>query len=382
MHGEESLDKSRESDSYNSKKYYQKLLITLGGPLFNFILALVIFFSINLYGVYKISPIIGDVLPNSDAQIIGLQKNDEILEIDNNKISSYSDAQVALSKRLGDTGTISLEIKRGENFFTYKIDIKDWLNTEQPSNFLSILGIIPPLEPIIGAVINSSPAENGGLVAGDKLIKINNKNISFWSDIKKLVNDSGGKEIQITALRNQKEIDLKIKPVLSEDSFNWQIGITSSYTLNSNIRKFERYSISESITNSFEQTYEVIQSSFIFIGKMISGSISPKNLGGPVMIGQYAGESVIYGGLYSFIYLIAFISISLGIVNLLPLPVLDGGQALILTIEKLIRRDLPDWLLEFFYKIGTAIILFIFIFVFFNDIFRILGLWSPIYLYF
>jgi regulator of sigma E protease len=374
MHGEESLDKSRESDSYNSKKYYQKLLITLGGPLFNFILALVIFFSINLYGVYKISPIIGDVLPNSDAQIIGLQKNDEILEIDNNKISSYSDAQVALSKRLGDTGTISLEIKRGENFFTYKIDIKDWLNTEQPSNFLSILGIIPPLEPIIGAVINSSPAENGGLVAGDKLIKINNKNISFWSDIKKLVNDSGGKEIQITALRNQKEIDLKIKPVLSEDSFNWQIGITSSYTLNSNIRKFERYSISESITNSFEQTYEVIQSSFIFIGKMISGSISPKNLGGPVMIGQYAGESVIYGGLYSFIYLIAFISISLGIVNLLPLPVLDGGQALILTIEKLIRRDLPDWLLEFFYKIGTAIILFIFIFVFFNDIFRILGL--------
>jgi len=374
MHGEESLDKSRESDSYNSKKYYQKLLITLGGPLFNFILALVIFFSINLYGVYKISPIIGGVLPNSDAQIIGLQKNDEILEIDNNKISSYSDAQVALSKRLGDTGTISLEIKRGENFFTYKIDIKDWLNTEQPSNFLSILGIIPPLEPIIGEVINSSPAENGGLVAGDKLIQINNKNISFWSDIKKLVNDSGGKEIQIMVLRNQKEIDLQIKPVLSEDSFNWQIGITSSYTLNSNIRKFERYSISESITNSFKQTYEVIQSSVLFIGKMISGSISPKNLGGPVMIGQYAGESVIYGGLYSFIYLIAFISISLGIVNLLPLPVLDGGQALILTIEKLIRRDLPDWLLEFFYKIGTVIILFIFIFVFFNDIFRILGL--------
>ena len=142
--------------------------------MFNFILALVIFFSINLYGVYKISPIIGGVLPNSDAQIIGLQKNDEILEIDNNKISSYSDAQVALSKRLGDTGTISLEIKRGENFFKYKIDIKDWLNTEQPSNFLSILGIIPPLEPIIGEVINSSPAENGGLVAGDKLIKINN----------------------------------------------------------------------------------------------------------------------------------------------------------------------------------------------------------------
>ncbi|MEK9620241.1 MAG: RIP metalloprotease RseP [Flavobacteriales bacterium] len=374
MHGEEPIDKSLESDSYSSKKYYQKLLITLGGPLFNFFLALVIFFSINLYGVYKISPIIGDVLPNSDAQILGLQKNDEILEIDNTKISSYSDAQVALSKRLGDTGTISLEIKRGENFSTHKFEIKNWLNTEQPSNFLLILGIVPPLEPIIGAVIKSSPAEKGGLVAGDKIIQINNKNISSWSEIKKLVNDSDGKEMQITVLRNNKKIDLQIKPVLYEDSFNWQMGITSSYILKSDLRKFTRYGFLKSFTNSFEQTYEVIQSSILFIGKMVSGSISPKNLGGPVMIGQYAGQSVIHGGLYSFIYLIAFISISLGIVNLLPLPVLDGGQALILTIEKLIKRDLPDWLLDFFYKIGTVIILFIFIFVFYNDLSRILGL--------
>ena len=91
------------------------------------------------------------------------------------------------------------------------------------------------------------------------------------------------------------------------------------------------------------------------------------------MIGQYAGESVIYGGLYSFVYLIAFISISLGIVNLLPLPILDGGQALILTIEKIIGRNLPDKLLDIFYRIGTFMLLFLFIFVFYNDIFRIIN---------
>ena len=90
------------------------------------------------------------------------------------------------------------------------------------------------------------------------------------------------------------------------------------------------------------------------------------------MIGQYAGESVIYGGLYSFIYLIAFISISLGIVNLFPLPVLDGGQALILTIERIIGKNLPDKLLDFFYKLGTLLLLFLFVFVFLNDIFRII----------
>ena len=171
------------------------------------------------------------------------------------------------------------------------------------------MGIIPPLEPVIGAALNSSPAENGGLISGDKIIQINDKNISFWSDIKKLVNDSGGKELEITVLRNQKTLDLQIKPVLSKDSFDWQIGVTSSYVLNPEIRKVESYSVLESLSNSFAQTYEVTQSSVIFFGKLISGSISPKNLGGPVMIGQYAGESVIYGGLYSFIYLIAFISI-------------------------------------------------------------------------
>ena len=106
--------------------------------------------------------------------------------------------------------------------------------------------------------------------------------------------------------------------------------------------------------------------------KIIFGQVSAKNLGGPVMIGQYAGESVIYGGFYSFFYLIALISISLGIVNLFPLPVLDGGQAVILTIERIIGRDLPPKLLDFFYRFGTVFLIFLFAFVFFNDIFRIL----------
>ena len=108
------------------------------------------------------------------------------------------------------------------------------------------------------------------------------------------------------------------------------------------------YGFIESLQNSVSQTYSVIENSLLFFKKIIFGQVSAKNLGGPVMIGQYAGESVIYGGLYSFVYLIAFISISLGIVNLLPLPVLDGGQALILTIEKIIGRNLPEKLLDFF----------------------------------
>ena len=164
-----------------------------------------------------------------------------------------------------------------------------------------------------------------------------------------------------------------VKPTFSENALSWQIGISSSFELSDKARVLEKFTVIDSLQNSITQTYKVIENSIFFISKIILGQVSAKNLGGPVMIGQYAGESVIYGGLYSFLYLTALISISLGIVNLSPLPVLDGGQALILTIEKIIGRDLPDRILEFFYRIGTAFLIFLFVFVFFNDIFRILN---------
>ena len=373
MNGEEISEKSQTSDSYSSKKYYQKLLITLGGPIFNFILAVAIFFIINLFGIYKIMPIVGDVLPNSIAHKQGIEKGDLILKIDGFEISSFSDAQLILSKRLGESGDLEVKILRNENYFEFYLPINNWLSSKEPSNLLYELGIFPPLEPIIGSVIEASSAAEGGIKPGDKILEINNKSVSYWGDIRKEINKSRGNEIPVKILRENNINVLRVKPNLSENAFVWQIGVRSSFELSDKARVLEKFSMKDSFKNSISQTYNVIENSITFIGKIIFGQVSAKNLGGPVMIGQYAGESVIYGGLYSFFYLIALISISLGIVNLFPLPVLDGGQALILTIEKIIGRDLPDRILEFFYRLGTAFLIFLFVFVFFNDIFRILS---------
>ena len=372
MKGENISNDENEQDSFASKKYYQKMLITLGGPLFNFFLALVIFFMINLFGVQKVTPLIGDVIPNSLAETNGLLAKDLILEIDGNDISSYSDAQSILSKRLGDTGIVNFKILRNENTFFYNLEITDWLSEDEPSNLVYSLGIVPPIEPVIGEVLPDSPAAEGGLNSGDMILKINANPIYDWSEIKKFINEKGGEIISFTIDRNGESKQLFVKPIFSEISSTWQIGISSAYILNPSSRKIIKFGIAQSLQNSFLQTFSVIENSLIFFKKIIFGQISSKNLGGPVMIGQYAGESVIYGGLYSFIYLIAFISISLGIVNLFPLPVLDGGQALILTIERIIGKNLPDKLLDFFYKLGTLFLLFLFVFVFLNDIFRII----------
>ncbi len=373
MKGEEISDDEEAGDSFNSKEYYQKLLITLGGPLFNFVLAIFIFLILNLYGVYKITPLIGDVLPNSQADQAGLLKGDLILEIDSSKISSYSDSQLELSKRLGNTGSIIFLVSRNDRILEYSININSWLSNEEPSNLLSSLGIVPPLDPVVGNVLPSSPADRGGFEKGDRILEINGQPVDYWGDIKDEINYSQGEELLVSVSRNKEEVFLRVKPKLSEKDYTWQIGISSSYLISQKTRKLVNYSFIESLQNSVSQTYSVIENSLLFFKKIIFGQVSAKNLGGPVMIGQYAGESVIYGGMYSFVYLIAFISISLGIVNLLPLPILDGGQALILTIEKIIGRNLPEKLLEFFYRIGTFMLLFLFIFVFYNDIFRIIN---------
>ena len=373
MNGEEIKEKSRSSDSYSSKKYYQKLLITLGGPIFNFILAIAIFFVINLFGTYKVMPIVGDVLLNSIANEQGIEKGDLITKIDNAEISSFSDAQLALSKRLGESGYLEIRILRDENFYEFYLPIDSWLSTKEPSNLLYELGIFPPLKPVIGSVSEASPAAVGGMKSGDKILEIGGESILYWGDIRQEINNSKGDEILVKILRENKINTLFVKPTFSENALSWQIGISSSFELSDKARVLEKFTVIDSLQNSISQTYKVIENSISFISKIILGQVSAKNLGGPVMIGQYAGESVIYGGLYSFFYLIALISISLGIVNLFPLPVLDGGQALILTIEKIIGRDLPDKMLNFFYRLGTAFLIFLFVFVFFNDIFRILG---------
>ena len=373
MNGEEISERSPSNDSYSSKKYYQKLLITLGGPIFNFILAVMIFFVINLFGIHKIMPIVGDVLPDSIAYKQGIEKGDLISKIDGTEISSISDVQLVLSKRLGESGNLEIEILRNENYFDFYFPINNWLSSKEPTNLLYELGIFPPLEPIIGSVTEASPAAGGGIKPGDKILEINNKPVVFWGDIRQEINMSRGNEVVVKILRENKINTSIIKPNLSKNSFNWQIGVSSSLELSDKARILEKFSLQDSFKNSISQTYSVIENSILFIGKIIFGKVSAKNLGGPVMIGQYAGESVIYGGLYSFFYLIALISISLGIVNLFPLPVLDGGQALILTIEKIIGRDLPDKILEFFYRLGSVFLIFLFVFVFFNDIFRILS---------
>jgi len=365
-------DESRDAeDSFSSKKYYQKVLILLAGPLANFFLAIILLTGLNIYGNTAISSLVGFVDKESPSYEAGFKKNDLIIKIDSYEVSTRSDAQMALSRRLGETGDIIFQVRSSDREKSLKIPINSWLQGEEPSDLLKNLGINVPIKPIIGKILTNSPAEISGLKKNDEILEIDNEVVSSWSEIKNKINDNLGLPSDFKIKRDEEIIFLTISPEFSDEKNEWLIGISASNKISPEALVFQREAPLSALSKATIQTFNVVNDSFEFLYKMIIGYVSPKNLGGPVMIGQFAGESLIYGGLYSFLLLVSYVSIGLGVINLVPIPILDGGQILILTIERLKGSPLSPTVLDFTYRFGISAVILLMVFAFMNDISRI-----------
>ena len=369
MKGEDESQSSK--DSFSSKKYYQKVLILLAGPIANFVLAIILLTGLNIYGNSSLSSLVGYVEENSPSYDAGFQEGDLILEIDSYRVFTRSDAQMALSRRLGETGNINFLMLSDNSQKSLDISIESWLQGEEPSDLLRHLGINIPIKPIIGQVLVDSPADVSGLKANDEIIEINNELVSSWSEIKGKINNNLGLPASFKIKREDKIIFLSVSPKFSDESKEWLVGISASNKISPEALIYQRDNPLNALMKASIQTYNVINDSFEFLYKMLTGYVSPKNLGGPVMIGQFAGESLIYGGLYSFILLIGYVSIGLGVINLVPIPILDGGQILILSIERIKGSPIPPKILDFTYRFGISAVVLLMIFAFMNDISRI-----------
>ena len=369
MKGED--EKEPSEDSFSSKQYYQKVLILLAGPFANFILAIILLTGLNIYGNNSLSSLVGYVDENSPSYDAGFNEGDLILEIDSYKVFTRSDAQMTLSRRLGETGNINFLLKSDETLKTLEIPITNWLQGEEPSDLLRNLGINIPIKPIIGLVLEDSPADISGLKVDDEILEINNELISSWSEIKGKINNELGLPASLKIKRGNQIISLSVTPKFSDENKEWLIGISPSNKISSEAFIYQRHNPLTAFKKASVQTYNVINDSFEFLYKMLTGYVSPKNLGGPVMIGQFAGESLIYGGLYSFILLIGYVSIGLGVINLVPIPILDGGQILILSIERMKGSPISPKILDFTYRFGISAVVLLMVYAFINDISRI-----------
>lgn len=366
--------------AFNCKPLWVRSCIVFAGPLFNFIFAFFALWLILVIGVYSLAPIIQEVSPNTMAAEAGLVANEEIIAVNHKPIQSWRDFQYALMPFIGGEQALLLDLKslatNRERQVTFPLT-KLTLEGKKP-DLLKDLGItpfIPRLPPIVHQIINDSPAQAAGFKTGDRILSINGKICADWMDLVTFVQKNPGEHIQLRIQRGQSEltIPVQIRAVQTQKGVSGFLGMQSQA---SNWPKewlrYEHQQPFPALKTAFIQTMELTHATVALLGRFISGKLSSQSLSGPVGIAQSAGESG-RGGLTAYLAFLAIVSISLGVLNLLPIPVLDGGHLLFYLIEGIIRRPLNEKIKLAGLYVGFVLLFSITLLAFSNDIWR---LWS------
>jgi len=383
MLGENVLPEDEENSNVLSKKSYvdatlnERAAVTAAGPAANFLLAIVIYFLISLIGTTHLGSYVGGISQGSLAEEANIGFGDKIVSIDATQLDTFNEINLILSNRIGDTGSVNIGfIKEGSNFTSYStVDITNWLSTSDQTNPAQSFGIEPLVPPVIGRLLEDGPASRAGLQSGDIIQSVNNNSINSWSQLSKALSNLPNETISIRVLRENKTslYSLKTESFKQNNLNIGRIGIFASSDLAQwpeEIVIHKKENFFNAILYGIEETYKFTNLILVSIGKMITGSVSTENIGGPIQISVLAGSAA-KAGLLSFLSIIAILSINLGLINLLPIPVLDGGQLLMIAIEKIKGSPISDNFLEHSMRIGILLIASLMIFAFVNDIVRL-----------
>ncbi len=364
--------------SFASKSYFKRLGVVLGGPVINFVLCLLLLPLAFWIGKKELrfeneKPIVIGVEPGSVAEKIGVQVGDEILAFNGEAAKTWKDLIFTTSSRPGQKGILTF---RHENAVVEKEIVLD-VRHENGVDF-GILGVEPhPFlmdKPIVGAVSPGSAAETAGLQPGDVIRKINGSAILHWTQMLDILkgNDETQAErvLDLQIERSGQLVNVTATAQYDAGAKRWLLGITK--LIPEELYGTQRHSFGESLRLTLPEFWTMGGRLFEFLGGLFSGEISAKHLGGPIQIASEASNAA-SRGLGDFIYLLAFLSLQLGILNLVPIPVLDGGQAVLMTFEAVIRRPIPHKIRAGILYLGVFAVLGILLLVTFNDLNRALG---------
>jgi len=228
---------------------------------------------------------------------------------------------------------------------------------------------VPVLSTLVSNVSPGSPAEKAGILKGDRIVAIEGRGVSEWGELSEAIKSSGGKPLTVELQRGTEKLSLTVQPnrvegknVFGERRDEWLIGISSQVTI-------EKGTPGRSIARAFYQTYDISKLTLQAFYKMLLGDVSPRNIGGPIMIAQMAGQQA-QEGLGSFLAFLAVLSINLGVLNLLPVPVLDGGHLMFFMVEAVIRRPVSIKYREMAQQVGICLLALLMVYAFYNDIVR------------
>jgi regulator of sigma E protease len=373
MKGEDPAEEVEDTQgSFSAATVYQRLAIAFGGPLFNVLFAIAIYVCIYTVGIPTSGTDVGKIHESTPALAAGLQTGDRIIEIDGKKILYWHELQDIVHNAPGKKMEFVIE-RDSKTILTIPITpkAKEVADLFGDKKSVGLIGI-ERLGRRIAAIKAGSPADKAGLRMGDDILSIDDTQVIGFSDIKTAALDKPGQELNFHILRNGQEQSLKVTPELKtsldlkgNDVSYGYIGLGIS-----GVMVTEQYSFPGAILRGLEKTWEVTYLIGTSIKKLITGSISPKNIGGPIMIFEAYGDHA-EQGLLDFVLLTALLSINLGLLNLLPIPILDGGHILFFLIEIVKGKPISESNRERAAQVGLFMLLSLMVFAFYNDIMRV-----------
>lgn len=374
--------------AFTQKTVWQRMAIVAAGPIANFILAIVLYFILALIGIRGVTPVVGDIQPSSLAAQAQLQAGDEIVSIGGKPTPTWPAVFEQLSRYIGNTGQIDLEVRtfvEGRSVLDLaasstqikSIDIERWLGQQDRPDILAELGIQPArpqTDWVLQTVVDGGAAQESGLQVGDKLLAYDGQAVSDWRDWVEYVQTRPNQEIAIEFERDgqRQSLILTPRPTVEAGRTIGKVGMGSSSVWPESMITEIEYSFMEAIAYGFSKTWEQIVNIASFLKKLITLDISTKNLGGAFTIAEVAGGTAAVS-LLAYVGFLAVFSVSLGVFNLLPIPVLDGGHLLFYSIEAFRGKPLAEKWQLMAYQVGLALVISMMVLAHYNDIVRLLS---------
>lgn len=364
--------------AFDKQPPLKRIAIVAAGPLVNLILAVILYAgSFSLFGVTEIKPWVGTVSMDTLAARSGFQVGDQIVSVNGKSVDEWMDAQTEITMAL-QAGNVAVAVKDALG-----IDQLRTINTANEKSSIDAavqgqgIGMMPlKVIPVIGEVVKDSPAERAGFKQGDELLSVDGKPVTDWGMWVNVIQNSPGKDLVVDIKRQHQAQTIMLRPN-SEDQGDKLVGkagvapaVDGDWT--KQVRSKRDVGMLEGFSLAADRTWQYSVLTLKFFGKMLIGEASVKSISGPVTIGEIAGKSAMMG-LEAYIQFLALISISLGVMNLLPIPVLDGGHLVYYIIEWVRGKPLSESVQTLGLKIGLCIMGLFMLVAFFNDFTRIFG---------
>ncbi|MCP1622435.1 sigma E protease regulator RseP [Pseudomonas nitroreducens] len=364
--------------AFNRKTVFQRIAIVAAGPIANFLLAILFFWVLAMLGSQQIKPIIGSVAANSPAAVAGLASGQEVVAVDGEAVDGWSGVNLQLVRRLGETGELSVAVlEQGSSVpAVHQVRISSWLKNEDNPDPIGGLGIQPwrpAVAPVIAELDEKGPAKAAGLQIGDRLVSLDGQSVTDWQDVVSRVRamPEGKVTLGIERAGQREELALTLAAKGEGKARTGYLGagVAGGQWPPEMLREVS-YGPVAAVGQALSRTWSMSLLTLDSLKKMVLGQLSVKNLSGPITIAKVAGASA-QSGVGDFLHFLAYLSISLGVLNLLPIPVLDGGHLLFYMVEWVRGRPLSERVQAWGMQIGISLVVGVMLLALVNDLSRL-----------